>query len=149
MKGWRNAVVAVVFVAGFAAARPAQAGYLEDAGWGSLTVLSNVVYMPAKIVYATLGGLTGGLAFPLTAAGDAIVAGRTVVAPITALPAADLEPRNAAEVRDVPADDPDRAGTFALRAAGEALAHADLDGVGRGRMGVALGTTLGGMRLFE
>ncbi|TMA44873.1 MAG: hypothetical protein E6J81_13815 [Deltaproteobacteria bacterium] len=67
MKGWRNAVVAVVFVAGFAAARPAQAGYLEDAGWGSLTVLSNVVYMPAKIVYATLGGLTGGLAFALTA----------------------------------------------------------------------------------
>ena len=66
MKGWRNAVVAVVFVAGFAAARPAQAGYLEDAGWGSLTVLSNVVYMPAKIVYATLGGLTGGLAFALT-----------------------------------------------------------------------------------
>jgi len=67
MKGWRNAVVAVVFVAGFAAARPAQAGYLEDAGWGSLTVLSNAVYMPAKIVYATLGGLTGGLAFALTA----------------------------------------------------------------------------------
>src|SRR5207245_2748581 len=80
---------------------------------------------------------------------DGLVAGRTAVAPITAFPAADLEPRNAAEVRDVPADDPDRAGTFALRAAGEALAHADLDGVGRGRMGVALGTTLGGMRLFE
>ena len=34
---------------------------------GLLTVLSNVVYMPAKIVYATLGGLTGGLAFALTA----------------------------------------------------------------------------------
>ena len=66
MKGWRNAVAALVLVAGFAAARPAEAGYLEDAGWGSLTVLSNAVYMPAKIVYATLGGLTGGLAFALT-----------------------------------------------------------------------------------
>jgi hypothetical protein len=66
MKGWRNAVVALVFVAGFAAARPAEAGYLEDAGWGTLTVLSNVVYMPAKIAYATLGGLTGGLAYGLT-----------------------------------------------------------------------------------
>jgi len=30
-------------------------------------VLSNVVYMPAKLCYATLGGLTGGLAFALTA----------------------------------------------------------------------------------
>src|SRR5437867_10188676 len=66
MKGWRNAVVAVVFVAGFAVARPVQAGYLEDAGWGSLTVLSNVLYMPAKLGYATLGGLTGGLAYGLT-----------------------------------------------------------------------------------
>jgi hypothetical protein len=46
--------------------RPAQAAFFEDAGWGALTVLSNVVYMPAKMVYATLGGLTGGFAYALT-----------------------------------------------------------------------------------
>ena len=66
MKGWRIPIGALALVAALTAARPARAGYLEDAGWGSLTVLSNVVYMPAKLCYATLGGLTGGLAFALT-----------------------------------------------------------------------------------
>ncbi|TMA70757.1 MAG: beta-ketoacyl-[acyl-carrier-protein] synthase family protein, partial [Deltaproteobacteria bacterium] len=104
---------------------------------------------PPRAAVITGLGVVSPLGSGAPAFWDGLVAGRTAVAPITAFPAADLEPRNAAEVRDVPADDPDRAGTFALRAAGEALAHADLDGVGRGRMGVALGTTLGGMRLFE
>jgi hypothetical protein len=53
-------------VAALVTARPARAAYLEDAGWGALTVLSNIVYMPAKLVYATLGGVTGGLALGLT-----------------------------------------------------------------------------------
>jgi hypothetical protein len=35
-------------------------------GWGVLTVLANVVYVPAKLVYAGLGGLTGGMALGLT-----------------------------------------------------------------------------------
>ena len=35
-------------------------------GWGALTGLSNLVYVPAKLVYASLGGLTGGLALGLT-----------------------------------------------------------------------------------
>ena len=104
---------------------------------------------PPRAAVITGLGVVSPLGSGAPAFWDGLVAGRTAVAPITAFPAADLEPRNAAEVRDVPADDPDRAGTFALRAAGEALADADLDGVGRGRMGVALGTTLGGMRLFE
>jgi hypothetical protein len=67
MKGWRRSIAASALVAGLVAVPPAHAGYLEDAGWGSLTVLSNVVYMPAKLVYATLGGITGGLALGLTA----------------------------------------------------------------------------------
>ena len=54
-------------------AQPARAGFLEDAGWGTLTVISNVFYMPVKLVYATLGGLTGGLALGLTG-GDMEVA---------------------------------------------------------------------------
>src|SRR5262245_51473601 len=62
----RTVMAAVVLAAGLGSARPARAEFLEDAGWGMLTVLSNVVYMPAKVVYATVGGLTGGLAFALT-----------------------------------------------------------------------------------
>jgi len=56
----------MAIVAGLGSATPAHAGYLEDAGWGALTVFTNVIYMPAKLVYATLGGITGGLAFALT-----------------------------------------------------------------------------------
>jgi hypothetical protein len=65
MKGWT--IAAVALVAGLAIARPAAAGSPEDAGWGALSVLTNLVYMPAKLVYATLGGLTGGLVYGLTA----------------------------------------------------------------------------------
>jgi hypothetical protein len=57
---------AVVLVAGVASAQPARASFLEDAGWGGLTVLTNVLYMPAKVVYATLGGITGGFAYAVT-----------------------------------------------------------------------------------
>lgn len=46
----------------------AQADYMEDAGMGTATVLANVLYMPAKVVYATLGGVTGGFAYVLTGA---------------------------------------------------------------------------------
>ena len=59
-------LVALVLSGSLSAATPAHAAYLEDAGWGALTVLTNVVYMPAKLTYAALGGLTGGLAFALT-----------------------------------------------------------------------------------
>ena len=66
MKGWRGFVAAMALVAGLASATPARASYWEDAGWGTLTMLSNVLYMPAKLVYATAGGLTGGIALGLT-----------------------------------------------------------------------------------
>jgi len=67
MKRRRTGFAAVLALgACFATAAPARAGYLEDAGWGTLTVLTNVIYMPAKITYAALGGLTGGFAFALT-----------------------------------------------------------------------------------
>jgi len=46
----------------------AQADYLEDAGMGTATVLANVFYMPTKLVYATIGGVTGGFAYLLTGA---------------------------------------------------------------------------------
>jgi len=46
----------------------AQADYVEDAGMGTATVLANLLYIPAKLVYATLGGVTGGFAYVLTGA---------------------------------------------------------------------------------
>jgi hypothetical protein len=44
----------------------AEGSYANDAGMGVACVFVNVLYMPAKIVYATLGGLTGGFAYLLT-----------------------------------------------------------------------------------
>ena len=73
MRGWRGVVAATALAVSLGSAQPARAGFLEDAGWGSLTVLSNIVYMPVKLVYATLGGLTGGIALGLTG-GDMDVA---------------------------------------------------------------------------
>jgi hypothetical protein len=46
----------------------AQADFLEDAGAGTATVCANALYIPAKLVYATLGGVTGGFAYVLTGA---------------------------------------------------------------------------------
>ena len=46
----------------------AQADYLEDAGMGTAAVAANILYIPAKLVYATLGGVTGSFAYVLTGA---------------------------------------------------------------------------------
>jgi len=81
-----------------------------------------------------------------------LVDGRSAVAPIRTFPADDLAPAMAAEVDDPEAAaDPDRAGAFALDAAREALRDAGLDPdrVDPSRLGLALGTTGGGMLLFE
>src|SRR5262249_46369343 len=66
MKGWRGFIAAMALVAGLASAAPARAGYWEDAGWGTPPMLTTVPYMPVKLVYATTGGLTGGIALGLT-----------------------------------------------------------------------------------
>lgn len=50
-------------------ARPAAAeeeGFLSAVGIGFGTALVNVLYIPAKFTYATVGGLIGGLAWVLT-----------------------------------------------------------------------------------
>jgi hypothetical protein len=73
MKGLRFGIAAAVLAAGIVAPAPARASFLEDAGWGSLTVLTNVLYMPVKLTYSTLGGVTGGLAWICTG-GDTEVA---------------------------------------------------------------------------
>jgi len=66
MKGWRGVAAVAVLAVGLGTAQPARAGSGEDMGWGLLSVLSNVGYMPAKVVYALFGGLTGGMAYVLT-----------------------------------------------------------------------------------
>ena len=57
-----SGLVAVLLSAPIAA----RADFSDDAGMGTATVLANVVYMPTKLVYATLGGITGGFAYLLT-----------------------------------------------------------------------------------
>ena len=86
MKGWWSMVVVGLVAGVMLAAGPVRAGDESDTsavgsepsavsgesdtwstvGWGVLTGLANVVYVPAKLVYATLGGVTGGMALGLT-----------------------------------------------------------------------------------
>jgi 3-oxoacyl-(acyl-carrier-protein) synthase len=94
-------------------------------------------------------GVVSPLGVGVSAFWEGLVAGRSAAAPITGFPADDLSPRAAAEVRDGVHTDADRAGAFAVLAAEEALRDAGLSGVPPTRTGVALGTTLGGMRIFE
>ena len=65
-------VMAMVFGVGGAPPARAASGYLVQCGWGLAAIGANAFYMPAKLVYATLGGLTGGFAYLLTVGnGDA------------------------------------------------------------------------------
>ena len=45
----------------------AEEGTGAQVGWGLATVGSNILYVPSKLVYAGVGGLTGGMAYVLTA----------------------------------------------------------------------------------
>jgi hypothetical protein len=66
MEGWRRATTLAAVGLLLATAAPARAGGFEDAGWGVATVVTNVFYMPAKVVYATIGAVTGGVAWCVT-----------------------------------------------------------------------------------
>src|SRR5262249_17506740 len=79
-----------------------------------------------------------------------LLTGLSAAQPIRRFAADDLTPNVAAEVAWDDGD-PDRAGALALVAASEALADAGLDAraVVSHRLAVALGTTLGGMAIFE
>ena len=64
----RRQIVVAVLAASLlgAPAVRAEGSYLNDAGMGTACVFINILYMPAKFTYATLGGLTGGFAYLLT-----------------------------------------------------------------------------------
>jgi hypothetical protein len=49
--------------------------YWGDAGYGALAIVTNIFYMPAKFLYASVGLVTGGLAYVCTV-GDSDTAQR-------------------------------------------------------------------------
>lgn len=55
------------------AAQTKEAG--SDFGVGMVAVLANVVYMPVKVTYGLLGGLTGGFAYVLSGANREVADG--------------------------------------------------------------------------
>lgn len=65
MRRW---LVMLTLVSTIVTAAPrAEAGsYASDAGIGTACVFVNLIYMPAKLAYAALGGITGGFAYVLT-----------------------------------------------------------------------------------
>ena len=106
---------------------------------------------PARSAVITGSGVVSPLGYGLAAFWDGLVAGRSAIARIRRFRSDDLDPATAAEVAGGDAADPDRAGGFALGATTEALAAARLrpDVLDPARIGVVLGTTLGGMEIFE
>ncbi len=70
--GWGKAVrrtLALAVLASLIAARPAAAedkSFISEVGVGVGTALVNVLYIPAKITYAAVGSVIGGLAWVLT-----------------------------------------------------------------------------------
>ena len=62
------ALLALVLVMGATRARAEEEEhrYASDFGVGIGAVFTNLLYMPVKFVYATLGGVTGSLAYVLT-----------------------------------------------------------------------------------
>ncbi len=106
---------------------------------------------PARSAVITGSGVVSPLGYGLAAFWDGLVAGRSAIARIRRFRTDDLDPATAAEVAGGDAADPDRAGGFALGATTEALAAARLrpDVLDPARIGVVLGTTLGGMEIFE
>lgn len=65
-QGRRQWVVAVSVGLSLVASSASARDYAGDLGWGTLAMLSNVAYAPAKLVYAVAGGVTGSLAYGLT-----------------------------------------------------------------------------------
>ncbi len=66
-------VAGCVLAGGLSTPARADGDYGSQAGWGLLTILANVVYIPAKLVYATVGGITGALAYPVTVGNTDVV----------------------------------------------------------------------------
>jgi len=79
------ALAGLVFSATMIVAGPALADDVDraksDAGLGLATVVANIFYIPVKVAYAIVGGVTGGLAYAMTA-GNQQVAERVWVSSV-------------------------------------------------------------------
>ena len=76
--GWTRmsrTVAAIVLVAAMGAAKPADAqeSFWSEVGMGAGAGFSNLLYVPAKAIYAGFGGIVGGVAWCVTG-GDTQVA---------------------------------------------------------------------------
>lgn len=65
LRRW-SAVLGLAILVAASPARAEEEGFAEAAGVGVGTALVNVLYIPAKFTYATVGGLIGGFAYVLT-----------------------------------------------------------------------------------
>lgn len=65
LRRWGAALCVSVLLAA-SPARAEEEGFFEAAGIGVGTALVNVLYIPAKFTYATVGGLIGGFAWVLS-----------------------------------------------------------------------------------
>src|ERR1700687_2726468 len=63
---WRKIAVIAVVMCLCGRVAQAETHYGSEAGYGLLSVVANAFYMPAKMVYAVVGGVTGGLAYLCT-----------------------------------------------------------------------------------
>lgn len=62
----RRSAAVVVAVSLFANVAMAEGDYLAEAGFGVLATVTNIVYMPTKVLYGLLGGLVGAMALGVT-----------------------------------------------------------------------------------
>jgi hypothetical protein len=73
------AAIAIAVLAWVTPATSARAAQTKEAGndfgIGMVAVLANVVYMPVKVTYGLLGGLTGGFAYVLSGANREVAEG--------------------------------------------------------------------------
>ncbi|MDZ7379844.1 MAG: hypothetical protein ONB06_10945 [candidate division KSB1 bacterium] len=66
MRRWKKFVVVAIATALWALPARGDDDFLSDLGWGSLAVVCNVFYVPAKLAWAGVGGVTGALAYVVT-----------------------------------------------------------------------------------
>jgi hypothetical protein len=66
MRRFRTGLGLILATAAIGWSSPARAGYGSEFAWGMGAIGANALYIPAKLVYATLGGVTGGLGYLLT-----------------------------------------------------------------------------------
>ena len=108
---------------------------------------------PRREVVVTGLGVVSPIGTGTEAFWQSLLAGRDAVAPLTVFDATRFRTRIAQTVSEEARGPGDPAVVFALRAAGEALAHAGLDSAQRRSCGLALATTAAGwtagQRLFE